>query len=282
MRFVSVDGTALHVVRDGSVGPVVLFTQGLGGVWFDWDLVVPDLAADFRLVRFDRPGLGWSQPEPPTGPPAPQTVVGEALRMAHLLDALGFGGEKAVLVAHSYGGFHAEAFARLYPERTAGIVFVDSSIDPDVTPGGPSPARALSQAAVTGFRVLGLNQFVGPAVRRVIVTVASRTHNDPDPVRARRVYGSSRVAAATVNELTSYRGAAVEILELRCERPFPPVPVRVLVGMDFKGSERWLARQRELASFSPRTEIRELRDAKHLIASDRPDAVADAVREASF
>src|SRR5205085_11997338 len=108
---------------------------------------------------------------------------------------------------------------------------------------------------------------------------ASAGHNDPDRQTARRVYGSSRVAAASANELVSYRPVAVEILELRCERPFPTVPVRVLVGMDGPGADGWLERQQALAAPSPLGGIKELRDARHLIAADRPDAVAAAVRE---
>lgn len=283
MSFVKIDGTALHVVRDGSSGPPVLITQGLGGAWFDWDPVVPQLAHDVRLIRFDRPGLGWSQPEPADGPPAEQTAVGEARRMLRLLDALGVpAGEKVVLVAHSYGGFHAEAFARLFPERTGGVVFVDSSVEPEITPKPGGPARAVSRAVVRGARALGLNQLVGPGVRRLVIALASETRQDPDPELARAVYRSSRVAAATVNELTSYRPVAVELLELRCERAFPDVPVRVLVGGGGPGAERWLRRQREFAGLFRGAEVVELRDAKHLIASDRPDAIADAVRAVAF
>lgn len=277
------DGTALHVVRDGTSGPWVLITQGLAGAWFDWDPVVPLLADDVRLIRFDRPGLGWSQPEPKTGPPAGQTAAGEARRMLRLITALGVPeGEKVVLVAHSYGGFHAEAFARLYPERTAGVVFVDCSVEPEITPKPGGPARAVSQAVVRGARVLGLNQLIGPGVRRLIVALASETRQDPDPRLARAVYRSSRVAATTVNELISYRPVAVELLELRCERGFPDVPVRILVGAAGPGADRWVERQRQFAGLFPGAEVVELRDAKHLIASDRPDAVADAVRAVGF
>jgi pimeloyl-ACP methyl ester carboxylesterase len=282
VTFVRVDGTALHVVRDGTSGPVVLFTQGLGGAWFDWDPVVTELADDFRLVRFDRPGLGWSQGEPPSGPPRPQTVDGEARRMARLLDALGFQGERVILVAHSYGGFHAEAFARLYPERTAGLVFADASVEPNATPTPDvgTLARRLPQAAVTACRRLGLNRLIGPAVRHLIILAASETHVDPDREIARRVYGSSRVAAATVNELTSYRDVAAGLLDLRREHAFPPVPVRVILGTAGRGAEGWVEAQRALAALSPHGALRQLPDAKHLIASDCPDAVAEAVADA--
>ena len=183
MRFVNDRGTLLHVVRDGGHGPAVLFVQGLAGAWFEWDPVVPLLAGDHRLVRFDRPGLGWSQQATDAGGrPLPQSLAGEAERLGRVLDAVGVApGEKVFVVAHSYGAFHAEAFARLHPERVAGIVFVDASAEPDITPAPGGPGRGLGQAVVRGTRLLGLNQVLGPAVRRLVYQAASTSPPGPGP-----------------------------------------------------------------------------------------------------
>ncbi|NUR26460.1 MAG: alpha/beta hydrolase [Catenulispora sp.] len=288
MRFVDDGGALLHVVQDGAAGPVVLFVQGLAGAWFEWDPVIPLLAPDYRLVRFDRPGLGWSQQESGLdGWPLPQTLAGEAERLGRVLDGVGVARhERVVLVAHSYGAFHAEAFARLHPERVAGVVFVDASVEPDVTPRPGGSGRTLARAVVRTTQLLGVNQLVGPAVRRLVYQTASATHRDPDPESARAVYRSSRVARAVANELVSYHAAAVNLLELRCELPFPEVLVQVLVGTAGAGSgaqaARWVERQRAFAGLFPGAEVVELADAKHLIAADRPDAVATAVRSLGF
>ncbi|MFL6116550.1 MAG: alpha/beta fold hydrolase [Catenulispora sp.] len=282
MRFVADRGTLLHVVQDGEAGPGVLFVQGLAGAWFEWDPVVPMLAGDHRLVRFDRPGLGWSQPEfGPDGRPATQTLAGEAERLGRVLDGVGVPGP-VILVAHSYGAFHAEAFARTHPERVAGVVFVDASTEPDITPAPGGVGRAVGQAVVRATTLLGLTQVVGPGIRRLVYRAASTTGRDPDPVTARAVYRSSRVAGAVANELASYRSVAVELLELRCERPFPEVLVQVLVGTAGGQGARWFERQRAFAGLFPGAEVVELPDAKHLIAADRPDAVATAVRSLGF
>src|SRR4051794_34852389 len=61
---VDVAGQRTHVVVDGprgpTTGPVVVFANGLGGAWFDWDRVVRLLPPDITAVRLDRPGLGWT------------------------------------------------------------------------------------------------------------------------------------------------------------------------------------------------------------------------------
>lgn len=282
MRFVDDRGTLLHVVRDGESGPGVLFVQGLAAAWFEWDPVVPLLAGDHRLVRFDRPGLGWSQQESgPDGEPAAQTLAGEAERLGRVLDGVGVT-EPVILVAHSYGAFHAEAFARLHPGRVAGMVFVDASVEPDITPAPGGVDRAVGRAVVRVTKLLGLTQVVGPGIRRLVYRTASATGRDPDPAAGRAVYRSSRVAGAVANELACYRPVAVELLELRCERPFPEVLVQVLVGTAGGRGPRWAERQRGFAGLFPGAEVVELPDAKHLIAADRPDAVATAVRSLGF
>lgn len=254
-------------------------TTGLGGAWFDWDPVVPELAADLPVVRFDRPGLGFSAPDP--GVP---TVRGEAERIAGLLDRLAVPGP-FVLVAHSYAGFHAEAFARLYPDRTAGLVLVDASVEASPRARPARSARLTVSRAVGGaFRVTGLSRPVGPALRWVAVQALSRRRRDvADRAWVRRVYGSGRFITAALVENSSYRDEAVELIALRKRHPLPDVPVRVLAGAG--GREplavraRWLHAQRALAALAPRGRCEVFEDAAHLLMMDRPDAVVAAVRE---
>ncbi|WP_194292193.1 alpha/beta fold hydrolase, partial [Streptomyces jumonjinensis] len=120
--FVTIGGVRHHVVAEGS-GPVCLLSAGLTLGWFDWDPVVPLLTPHRTVVRFDRPGHGLS-----AAAVAAPSAAGEARRIAGVLDALGLDGP-ATVVGHSIAGFHAEAFARLHPERTASLVLVDSSVE---------------------------------------------------------------------------------------------------------------------------------------------------------
>ncbi|MFB7261466.1 alpha/beta fold hydrolase, partial [Streptomyces nojiriensis] len=143
-----VDGVPLHVVVEGR-GPVCVLSAGLAMAWFDWDPVVaPLVAAGRTVVRFDRPGHGLSGPA--TEPP---TTAGEAHRIAGLLDALGLGARAAgpvTVVGHSIAAFHAEAFARLYPERTAALVLVDGSVEEAPHPALPAVLRTAAARARGG------------------------------------------------------------------------------------------------------------------------------------
>ncbi|MGW6409675.1 alpha/beta fold hydrolase [Streptomyces vinaceus] len=285
-RFVRVDGVPLHVVVEGS-GPPVVLSAGLAMAWFDWDQVAALLVAQGRtVVRFDRPGHGLSAPAT-----APPTAAGEARRIAGLLDALGLAGPVTV-AGHSIAGFHAEAFARLYPERTAALVLVDTSIEEDprtVWPAGvrTGAARVLGRALTAA----GLPAALGPLARRATVRASRTGGPDRPPPSAggppaardlvRRVYRSSRVWRGALLENARYRDTAAEVLALRTGRPLA-VPVTVLAGYDGtsgRGALRWLARQAELAvRLGARFEVAE--PAGHLVMLDRPGLVARVVLDA--
>ncbi|MFJ7954798.1 alpha/beta fold hydrolase [Streptomyces sp. NPDC096319] len=262
--FVRIGGVAHHAAVDGS-GPVCVLGAGLGLSWFDWDPVLPYLAPHRTVVRFDRPGHGLSAPAA-----APPTAAGEADRIAALLDALGdaLGPRGPVtVVGHSIAGFHAEAFARLHPDRTAALVLVDSSVEEHPR---PSRTTAGSRALAAVLCAAGVPAALGPLVRRLTV------RGDPTPpALIRRVYGTSRVLRGALLENARYGDVAAELLALRARHPLPPgLPVTVLAAPD--GSARWERRQRALARrLGARYEAAE--PSGHLVMRDRPDAVARAI-----
>ncbi|EMF02278.1 alpha/beta hydrolase [Streptomyces mobaraensis NBRC 13819 = DSM 40847] len=276
-RMLRIGGTALHVLSEGS-GPACVLSPGLGMGWFDWDPVVPLLTPHRTVVRFDRPGLGFSAPQ--TEPP---TAEGEAARIAGVLDALGLPGP-ATVVGHSLAGFHAEAFARLHPERTAGLVLVDTSVEENAR---PLPARALRTAVARArghaFATAGLPRALGPALRRLAVRASSVERADPVPAElVRRTYGTGRVARALLMENARYFDVAAELEHLRAAHPLPPVPTHVLAastGTDSRLERRRLTRQRALATLLD-AHFTTIAPAGHLLMYDRPEAVAGAVLEA--
>ncbi|MFF0450392.1 alpha/beta fold hydrolase [Streptomyces sp. NPDC004609] len=268
--FVQVAGVAHHVVVEGS-GPVCVLSAGLGLSWFDWDPVVPLLAPHRTVVRFDRPGHGLSAPAA-----VRPTAAGEAHRIAALLDALGAAGP-ATVVAHSIAGFHAEAFARLHPSRTAAVVLVDSSVEERARPpAAPAFRDAAGRVTGGGLGAAGLPAALGPLARRALVRLSRTGGGDPAPADlVRRVYATSRVLRGALLENVHYRAVAAELLALRAQHALPDgVPVTVLAAT--AGGRRWTARQRELALLLG-ARFREIAPAGHLLMLDRPDAVARAV-----
>ncbi|MGW2229131.1 alpha/beta fold hydrolase [Streptomyces formicae] len=260
MTFVRIGGVPHHVEVTGS-GPVCVLSVGLGLGWFDWDPVVPLLAPSRTVVRFDRPGLGLSG----HARVAP-TLRGEAERIGAVLDAVGLGGRRVTVAGHSLAGFHAEAFARLYPWRTAALVLVDSSVEEHPRVRLPrAPRVACTRACASVLCAAGVPRATGPLLRRLLA---------PHPQA--RVYGTSRVWRAAVMEYATYGDVATELLSLRREFPLPAdLPVTVLAAHS-GGSRRWLARQHRLAAVLEATFL-VAEPSGHLVMRDRPADVAEAI-----
>ncbi|MFG3283730.1 alpha/beta fold hydrolase [Streptomyces sp. NPDC048111] len=267
--YLRVGGVVHHVVVEGA-GPVVVLSAGLGMSWFDWDPVAALLAPRRTVVRFDRPGHGLSGPAL-----AAPTAAGEAGRIAGILDALGLPGPVTV-VGHSIAGFHAEAFARLYPGRTARLVLVDSSVEEHARPPvGLAPRLALARAAGVLLGRAGVPAALGPAARRAMVRGARTGGGDPAPRDlVRRVYGTSRVLRGLLLENAAYGALAAELLALRGELGVLDACGVVVAGG--AGGGCWVARQRGLAGVLG-VDFRLVPDAGHLLMLDAPSALATTI-----
>lgn len=118
--FVTVDGLKVHYWERGS-GPTVVLVHGASGNLRDWTFdLAPRLAEDYRVIAFDRPGLGYTErPERDGWDPMVQArILSEATRK--------LGAERPVVVGHSWGGAVAVGWALANPEDTRGIVPISS------------------------------------------------------------------------------------------------------------------------------------------------------------
>ena len=132
--FVDVEGLRLHYTQmapEGRPRANVLLLHGASGNEADVMLALgPGLVAQgFRVLAFDRPGHGWSQPAP--GPaqasPAQQVQLIKA-GLAKLSVA------RAIVVGHSLAGALAANFAIDHKDVTQGLVLVAPVTHP--WPGG--------------------------------------------------------------------------------------------------------------------------------------------------
>jgi pimeloyl-ACP methyl ester carboxylesterase len=131
-QFTDIDGAAIHYVHipapAGADLPPIVFIHGASANLNDQMAPLrPLLEGRAELLFFDRPGHGWS-----TRGSGNDTPDGQAATLAALMDRLGI--ERAIVVAHSFGGATATAFARRFPQKTAGLVFLSPATHP--WPGG--------------------------------------------------------------------------------------------------------------------------------------------------
>ena len=119
-RLVDVGGRRLHLLCIGMGSPVVLFEQAGFANSASFAVARTAISAHTRVCSYDRVGIGWSDP-------APRTVTAGMMAddLRRLLDASGIT-NPIVIVASSIGGVTAELFARRYPDRLAGLIFLDA------------------------------------------------------------------------------------------------------------------------------------------------------------
>jgi len=121
-RLIDIGGHRLHVLESGSANngsPTILLEAGLMSTVLSWSGLQCELAKSYRVVSYDRAGLGWSDLGPM--PRTAERMVGE---LQTLLDRAAIPGPY-LLVGHSFGGLTMPLFAARFPEKIAGMVLVD-------------------------------------------------------------------------------------------------------------------------------------------------------------
>ncbi len=127
-EILSVDGIGVHAVVMGS-GPDVVLIHGSSGNTRDMTFALaPILAENYRVIVFDRPGLGYSDSFNPDG----ETVVEQAEILQKAAAQLG--AEKPIVAGQSMGGSVALAWAVARPDNLSALVLIAPAAIPWETP----------------------------------------------------------------------------------------------------------------------------------------------------
>lgn len=116
----SVPTGQLECIGQKTARPTVILEAGAFGGAADWSLVAEKLAVKQRVCAYDRDGMGLA---------ALHDLDRSPVAIARRLEAMvarEAGEAPVILAGHSNGGLYIEAFARMWPERTAGLVLVDA------------------------------------------------------------------------------------------------------------------------------------------------------------
>lgn len=119
-EFINTGNITLYVRREGlQTGTPLVFINSLGTDHRIWDAVIPVLAGDYPIVRYDKRGHGLSD-----CPPAPYTIRDHVHDLTELLAALDI--KQAILIGISVGGMIAMDYAAANPARLAALVLCDT------------------------------------------------------------------------------------------------------------------------------------------------------------
>lgn len=286
-RLIDIGARRLHLLCIGSGRPIVLFeASGLSNSASS-QAARSSLTRHTTVCSYDRAGVGWSDRGPD-----PVSVGGLAEDLRQLQDRAGLE-SPLVVVTSSMGGVVTEMFARRYPERVAGLVFVDAGNSELLKMAGPRVDGWLMSEAAVACRAVSAAGLVG-LMRIADPFGFGRQHSEDGDRSAAAMYGAQpwrAVCAAMRGSGQSLEEFAhtpplrgdVPLIALSAERPNDMAgPFDALIP---SGTQRELVRSlypllkesaQRLARQSPKGSWRLVRNTGHLIASDQPQAVVDA------
>jgi pimeloyl-ACP methyl ester carboxylesterase len=172
-QFVDVDGARVHAVVRGQ-GPDLVLIHGASGSARDFTFdLVGRLEGDFRVIAFDRPGMGWSDPHP-TDPASP---IAQADTLRAAADILGV--RAPIVLGHSYGGAVAMAWALDARDPPKAIVLLAGATHP-----WPGDLGLFYRVLTNGFGqriVIPLVTAFGPRSQAVAVAEGIFDPQSPPP-----------------------------------------------------------------------------------------------------
>ena len=219
---------SLAVDDGGKDEPAVLFVHGNGGNRSQWAETLAHLRPTRRAVAFDLRGMGESAPDPHGN----YSVAAFASDVAAVADALDL--RRFFLVAHSFGGAVACAYAGAHPDRLAALLLVDVAGDLTATP--PDRVEGLRRglspenyAQFTDAWFASILAKATPQTRDAVLRSLHATRPDVFTAASLALY-SFRLDEA----LARYPGPRLAIASYLAESPFAihrgaaNVPVRVV------------------------------------------------------
>ncbi len=292
-RLVDIAGARMHVCKSGEGQPAVVLEAGIAASSLGWSLTRPSLAAVTTTYSYDRAGFGWSVPE---------NFVCSLTRMTDDLHALLAKLEVPapyLLVAHSFGGYIAVAYARRFADELAGIVLVDP-LTPEEWVQPTSEQRWTIRRGVWFSRAGGVLASVG--VLRACLWLLQRGNREA-PRSVLRMFGpaATETVERILRELAKLSPDVVRLIRARWSNPkffwtmaayiqavprcaaelegcaIPPeIPVTVLSGAH--QPEVRLKEHAAIAARSSRGRHLIAAESAHWIHLDQPELVAEAVR----
>jgi pimeloyl-ACP methyl ester carboxylesterase len=136
--------------RPGS-GPALVLLHGIGSNATSFAPLLPHLPAGIRVIAWNAPGYGGSEPLPQDWPVAQDY----AARLQGLADRLGLA--RFALLGHSLGALVAAAFAASRRDRITRLTLASPALGHGVSAGGTLSAAA--QARIDDLEAMGAAAF---------------------------------------------------------------------------------------------------------------------------
>ncbi|WP_216069704.1 alpha/beta fold hydrolase [Acinetobacter soli] len=119
VQMLEISGATQAYRESGSGEQVLVLLHGISSGSGSWVQQLETLGHHFRVIAWDAPGYGLSDPLNTAEPKA----TDYAERLKALLDGLNI--DTAIVVGHSLGALQASAFAQCYPDRVEQLIIAN-------------------------------------------------------------------------------------------------------------------------------------------------------------
>jgi pimeloyl-ACP methyl ester carboxylesterase len=292
-RLVPVNGRKLHLFEQGEGAPAVVLEAGLAASSLSWAYVQPRIAQFTRTVSYDRAGLGWSEA-------GGRRNLDEIANELHQLLVEARVAGPLVLVGHSFGALIVRSFAYRYPNATAGLVLVDPVSIKAWAHCSEADRKRLALGAKLsrrGARLarLGVVRFAVAAARlpskRITAGIARASAGNATSMLGRLVGEIQKLPAELVpvvraqwclpkpfHAMAEYleclpdAALAASQIGIPAELPVTILSAANATSEELAEREEWIAGRRNGRHI-------QIPDTGHWLHLERPDVVAEAVRE---
>lgn len=273
-QILEVEGHRVHAHVQGN-GPDLVLIHGASGNTRDFTFsLVERLAQDYRVIAFDRPGLGWTDGLGEEG----VSPFEQARLLQAAADQLGV--ERPIVLGHSYGGAVAMAWGLTDTPDVSALVILSGATMP--WPGGLGPFYAVTGSRIGAATVIPAITAFAPEERAEAV-IDSIFAPSPAPVGYADYIGATltmrraslRANAAQVSGLKPY------VARMSEEYPKLDIPVEILHGTAdtiVPASIHAIP----LSQLLPDAALTLLPDVAHMPHHTHPDAVISAIHRAAI
>jgi len=294
-KLVNIGTHRLHLLENGHGSPTIILEAGLMSSVLSWSEIQRTLAQSYRVVSYDRAGLGWSD----LGP-MPRTAERMVEELHTLLERAAIP-PPYVLVGHSFGGLTMPLFAARYPQETAGVVLVDPVAPAEWNPPSEQDRKRAEIGATVSRRAallcrIGVIRFVAFLLTSGATKLAGRlvrliSREAPTesgsvsspwfwnlPAEERRMaaifWVQEKFCRTIASQLENLPGSAVRVSELG---EFCSKPAVILSAKSTPPKRR--EQHAAIAQRLPKGRYVLAEESSHWIMQDQPGLVLDAVHD---
>jgi pimeloyl-ACP methyl ester carboxylesterase len=294
-----IDGRQVFYRLTGAGHAAVVIESALGAPSAEWWQLQDQLSPFARVLTFDRPGYGWSDPSP-----LPRTSEQAARELRQLLDAIDLRGP-IILIGHSLGGLYVNHFARLYPDRIRAVILLDpvsprdadaeQQLPPEVYQGSGWDKTSGMKLMAT-FNKLGLLRYLKSMMLKS-PPFYYYTHMPPEHIEVIWQHLLNPQLGQTALEEYRQMHAPENNASLLSPIGFPPIPLKVIyhtpqiivdeivkygglsIDQAWQAEKVWESLIRDYMVLSPHSAWISTTYASHFIQTTEPELIASVTRD---